>query len=354
MERPDLLQKATHLITVREGESYHWISPDELLILRPVLTPPGCLGNWLPLAWIRALLTVHTAHRYTISTGVETPLEEFNRLHTTHLPSRTTIMPYGRVETPVQPVYHDPPQLQVSPDGRWALWERRFGHRRVASLDGRRTVDWPYGYEDGGARWLPDSSRWLGIIAMSKGGIVDSLRLHRWSDPAEKEMITLSERVDGTVVGITSRYSLLMYHPTGPVWFTLRAKARDSLHESFSEIYFGAQKAEVRRFAIKMPQQVVVLEVRLSPNGNRLAWLTQTIFTDDEPHSGQEFCIWVSDLDGADFRDIGWVNAQVFPSEDIEGGTVYAAPRGICWSPDSTHISFTYGRKVMAVPVDST
>jgi hypothetical protein len=374
MARPNLLgDNSRRLTALREGESYAWLSPDSLLILRPqTAANPGCLGNLLPVALARASQVTHTAFRRMLSTGEETPMEVFNGKHASELLADVMVMHYpGNVGRRQMEVKHHPPEIAVSPKGRWLLWPLRSGAWRAARLDGSACVAWSLAAGSAGGRavWLPGSGRWLETVphyegkrrnatatTASSGFVIPALRLRRCNDPTYERMVEVTGLEDGLIAGITARYSLWMHHPD---WAERRAAGRGEqalpTHTAVSETPLRGRRVEARRFEIALPLPGSVWSIQVSPQGDRLAWLIEHPANSDEHGMGgypaAQYSLWTSDLAGGAVHEVGWASGHIEASEESATGVRYAFPHEPKWSPDGSHISFTYGEAVFAVAV---
>jgi len=325
--------------------AYLWLSPDALLILRPV-TAPGCLGtNPLarlfvrgllpgPLASLRITPTIYTAHRYEISTGKETALPDFNRQYSQELRA------WGNDR---------PPQLTISPDGQRWLWSLRTRQWRAATWDGSETVDWPESPHGGPATWLRDSHRWVEVISDWSGErpVIPALRLRRCSDPNSERIITVSSLDMGEIVGTTARNSLLLHHRMA--YYTAEPPANlqpkiSRTEIAFSEVDLEGAEVTARRFTVPLPEPGTIYEVCVSQDGTHLLWIIQPL--DEEQWIHGPYSLWTSDLDGAEFQAVGrlW-DSQLASSSNFHY---------LQWSPDGRRVGYFYHDTLYTVYVAAT
>ncbi len=370
MERPDLLVKAKHLTTLRREEGYAWISPDELLILRPTVTVNG------PFQPDQQRLIPSTAHRLQISTGKETPLEEFNRLHSDDFKAMVGVS-YSHNEPHWMSQFA--PMATLSPDGHFLLFTVSTGWR-VASLDGTQTINIlaTEGLGDitreTGCEvlplWLPDSRSWL---AISGWGMLKRRRIFQWrmDQPKPVQAAFVLGWRDGFVCGITTNNRLLMQcrNPMNDIAIDYLNTGRLPGRTTFLEVQWGRKVQAVRRYQLAIPTPGIIghnyhRQVVLSRCGRRLAWsIRETVDPEIYPSTEDIYSLWISDLSGTDVHEIGWIKSSrkprekdaVIPPADSE--SVIRAnkrlpwPDELQWSPDGRQISFTFGDGLFAVSV---
>lgn len=354
MNEPDLLQNARRVTPFDLSAAYFWISPDELLVLRPVVLPPDRPEESLEEACERVAKTTHNAYRVVLSTGEETPFEEFNRRHSAAIQACVVTVRCGNE---VEATHHPPPAA-VSPDGRWLLWQGRQKWH-AARLDGSASTEWPIS-EDRPHHviWLPGSRRWAELDShyTGDGFTIPNIILRRPDNADYQRRVTITNLKEGLIAGITARNSLILHQAEFPgsnrneeevIAFWGRMRRATTVH--FSEVDLRLLQAQPRRFTILLPIPGHVLQPNFSLSNNRLAAIIQ-VSPEYQRTTGQ-YCLWTCDLDGGTGEVIGWTNMQKMPSRDNPEKTIYASPMDPKWSPDGKHISFFYGDAVFAVPV---
>lgn len=343
--------KARHLTVVREGESYIWLTADDLLLLRPE-KPVGAevVDPRTDEALEQAQSLTHTAHRLTLSNGQVTPLTEFNRQQAAFLQAEIRSLKIIGDPRPAQ-VKHDPPHVALSPDGQWLLWT--LGEPatwRAARIDGSETVEWPevpgnYKITVNDGIWLPESPSWYELL-LRKGGrtnyAVRRLRKRRVDDPTALQDMQIFGMDEGLPCGITERSSLVMHYPVFPD----RQNTKPQAQAAFSELVLSdSPEGVAHNFEVALPAPGWVWRVRVSPEGKRLAWLIQ-----DGSFGRKRYSLWISDLQGNQCQEIGRVQGRSvtpYAGSDLR----YAFPRDPQWSPDGRWISFLYGEEVWALEV---
>ncbi|MCW3096881.1 MAG: hypothetical protein JWL77_2499 [Chthonomonadaceae bacterium] len=266
--------------------------------------------------------------------------------------------------------------IAISPDGKKALWEEA-GHGRSfrsTPLDSssplsRTLLSDKFWATASNPAWMPDSKRWLQLLATDKG-IAAVVCEDGKAEPVQEINI-------GHPKGTSSGYDLMRTHllgctQTGRVLATPEGadgyrNAQDSRHIDFFEFSLDSTHPNVREYTIALPKgedgydNNVALardeEVELSPHGDQLAWLlhrqiefsaqrwlsrwlpgmatTPRLFTE----------LRITNLDGGDGRTIGMIefkkNSRIGSDE---------RPFGMHWLPDGRHISFVFNGSVRVVP----
>jgi hypothetical protein len=377
-ERPDLLGKARLLTPLRHDETYAWISPEELLILRPTLDVSGPYKQ----EWDRSIPA--TAHHLQISTREESPLDTFNQVHQNALIAQVGVSYSHGSDVPTS-MGQFAPFAALSPNGQYLLWTTPQG-LRVASLDGRETINGPrinLGPVDRGSGglanpiWLPDSRSWL-EVGSDNSLLRRPITLRRMDQIEESQTAFVLGWQDGYICGLTTNNTVLVQcpEPWGRVTDKLRWAGEVPTQTTFLEVEPVGRYRMARRFRLCLPTAGIVghtnhRQVVVSPDGRRLAWLIQEPRGDNHhtprvyfPWTSEQsvYSLWTTDLVGHDACEIGVTHLppeqpgesvaseSTDQNESIGDHRVYV-PHDLQWSPDGGQISFTYGDNLYAVPV---
>jgi hypothetical protein len=166
-------------------------------------------------------------------------------------------------------VVYNPPDCDLSPDGKWILWLSDHKTWIAASLDGTQARRWPNQRRlPSHCCWLPDGQHWAELashLGLNRYTLREAVvrSIHQDSAPKTAKLNV----VDGLLLGLTHRGGILIHHLTPQ-----RAVSR----ASFAEVTLDAPKASVRTWTVALPVQARVHEVALSRAGDRLAWMLGT------------------------------------------------------------------------------
>jgi hypothetical protein len=215
----------------------------------------------------------------------------------------------------------------VSPNGLWLLcWDnmkRGIAEELSAvSTDGARVLRWPKtknppGYFVGN-QWLPDSSAYLILFR-------DEALIYQFGPPAI---------VKRASIPLLPRYSdLITAFPSGRLLIAIYDPMSELRYVQFRFQEIGDVPREPRNFHATLPAACKVMGLTASPDNRKLAW--QLEFSDTIQggpwlrnilgwigySSKTRRSIWVSDLTGANFREIGHVNdGDLMLSSWVPGG----------------------------------
>ncbi|BCM89654.1 hypothetical protein IAD21_01501 [Abditibacteriota bacterium] len=294
------------LLWDRAGNSYDWITANQLLIFRFM----GVRRN-------REIWRLSSRNR---ANGKETPLPalsaKFNESYGVH----------GR--------------HSISPDGQWLLWMGEKGHC-AAMLDGSHFITWQSnpksGYGYGEADWLGDSRHWVERIRGTDGRVKGFIR-HDVLTHREQERIKLRP-ADPLHIRSGSPYSIPMV-----AWDNHILVATSGWPESYSQSYviqigIGA-RAHERTYLVKAPKGwLFKYWPTLSHSGKRVAWECQP--QNPSEVAKAEASLWVSDIDGHRMHQIGSIENEKY------NGIIR-----VKWLPDGQHLSFEYRRALYVVSAE--
>lgn len=272
-----------------------------------------------------------------------------------------------------------PYRLTVSPDGARALWLGLDGNDPVtvvAALDGsslmRRVRKRGEFWADASvnAVWLPDSRRWVQLLA-GKGGdyaIVSSLDaprdLFRIPIGVPRGMQSGFDLMQARLLGYTNTGRVL----ATPDGFDYCPSRKPERKICFFDFDARGGPANVHQVTIDVPKAqgyadgIIALgrgeDVVLSPQGDGLAWwicvmeaqpaLQQSLSRwipslRRAPHSHQE--LWTSRLDGSDMKLIGFLEDDHQPVAERHDLSQ------LHWLPSGRAVSFLYENALWTVPV---
>jgi hypothetical protein len=206
--------------------------------------------------------------------------------------------------------------------------------------------------------WLPNNHQWVTITALPHHSL--QLQIYDVSMPTWKREVPIQGMVGNMVLGITNQNRLLTV--TRHVWqrpficFPISGQPDHSI--SFDEI--SLSEGSTYHHALALPSETRIVEVVLSPQGDRLAWLLYAVRHPWPAWLPQRFPwlhadlqhsmgVWVSNLDGSAMHEIGEVILE-------KGGTKQTPPPQepmiLRWLPDGKRISFFYKEGLFTVAAD--
>jgi len=326
---PLLLEHATRVLDMHatdpsEGLNYAWLSNHELLYFRPD-------GN----LWRRDL-----------NTGAETVL----RALTQQVKSSISL-----------PATH---WLMPSPDGKWLMWgEVGITPLFVGSVDGTRRAVSSTNVGNSTPFWMPDSQHWTewnhDESALWRQVEMHTVTAPHWSQilgtpPARlnesdilamqfEDVIIARTKVDVIAVPVSVRQ--------GYYRLTLHAAYRDTQQLSVWSLH--AQKP-LRQFTIHLPGPA--LYVKVSPQGDRVAWLVQRQNTSSvferlqrmisawKGGEHESLAVYVSQLDGSHLHEIGRLDSNVKPTDNLL--------EKMQWLPGGKRLSFIANDALWTVMVE--
>jgi hypothetical protein len=311
-------------------QSYLWLTEKNLLVWK--VDPPH--------HWRVTQFDFRNFHgvEIDISNAIQTPLNAFNK----QLVKRRLRSRHG---------------LQLSPDRKWvigldiphATWANTW---YAIALDGSRTVEGHlfeagprYNFYRSGA-WCSDSLHWITVIGSQKHPLVPVYSITKPKDvrviplPALPTNHTASPFVQPLLLGVTKPgHALVITSDLG--------KATDIL---CTDLRMDGSTPVVDNFTIHPPNGARVDEIVLSAQGNRLAWRLHFLRTSPSENGSKPTAtveLWVSNLDGSDMRQVGYVDVEPNNqrwNEDF--------PVQVLWLPSGERLSFLYKKAVYTVPIE--
>ena len=322
------MQTATKTAAAPESmdESYFWRDNNTLLFLRRA---PG--------------ETVFRAVLVDALTGKETVPQAFNDRNSPLMESSRMLVSYaGSLESEM---HYLPPTAAMSSDGKWLLWSNTASRARrqwvAATFEGQQQA-WAQGIDPynsttdigGHAFWMPDSERWVELVNRYKNCVysIHYANVYEPGKPAPIRTVRIRGLRDGLPVGIRQDGTVVMHTS-----FYERGKPVQQIDLSLVSV--EADTATARKLSVPIPISNRVSDVKLSPRGDRLAWILE------QERSGKRlYTVYIADADGAHVRPVGSV-------EGITSGTGYTWARDLQWLPDGKQVSFVYKRAIYTHPV---
>jgi len=222
----------------------------------------------------------------------------------------------------------------LSPNASWILVQvsSRFNTTYVAStLDGSQKVtrSSPIGLNQ--CMWMRNGQGWFELMVQTTNWAV---RLHRL-DSLEFKQVSVDLPASSTYYwlrGVAANGSLLAFKSEPGV---------SSRIVDLVQIDLSTNPARLMRVSVALPRKASLLELFVSPDGERLGW--HLVFKRSrlsEPRLSRKFpfvdfetdsndALWVSKIDGSQMREVGHVNP-------------YSKVSTVGWTPDGQHFSFVY------------
>ncbi len=308
-------------------ESYFWHDGRTLLILRRA---PG--------------KTVFRAVLVDARTGWQTFPQAFND-------KNSPLMEGGRRRvtfegSPRWEMQYLPPTAAMSPNGKWLLWSSGVSlpgiKQWVASTLNGQQQKWPLGPDPdsefaalpGNALRVPDSHHWVELVSRYAKRVYSIHLAHVYvlDKAAPVRTVHISGLGDGLPVGIRQDGTIVMH---------TSSRQSDRLVQQLvmSLVSLDADTVTARKLRLPIPASSGVSDVKLSPKGDRLAWIL-------EQGRGltRLYTLYAADADGAHSRPLG-------SAEMVKTGKGYSWPRDLRWLPDGKQVSFVYKNAIYTHPV---
>jgi hypothetical protein len=323
---------ATRILDMRatdpsEGWNCAWLSDHELLYFRPD-------GN----LW-----------RRDIKTGAETVLPALTR-------QLNISIPYSTIHW-----------LLPSPDGKWLIWgEAGPSPLFVTSVDGARQFSWPKGRSK--AHWLPDSQHWS---HWEYGYDMNwtEVEIHNVSTPDQSQGIdtppaglkgldVLAVQSEDVIIARTrdvDRSGAVIASGRGYITIITPISASPPPFRDIQELsVWSLHSAKpLHQFTIHLSGPA--LDVKVSPQGDRVVWLVQRqntspafkllqrLFPAWKGDDHESLAIYASKLDGSQMQEIGRVDSKATTDRLIEE---------MRWLPGGKRLSFIVNDTLWTVPVE--
>lgn len=324
-----LMDKAVQIPGIHLGygrDEYQWLSPDELLVFRPV-------GE---LQW--------TVYNRDTRTGAETPLPQLERL--------------------LRLTGGDPDSIKIAPDHRRLLWAGIGKWIYGATLAGTEFQQWAYGPDEGGySYWLGDSRR---FVRYSQYPFIDSSLVilrdtaaphrvqrlsHHWSEGdmtrAQLASLVTAQRsptriyAEGGAQGSDGRdayVAVSIIKPTG----IREEEAGFPLPPSF----FRSERSDSYRTSDGQALLWTLGSLDVSHQPGWVQRLTAHLWRHPKPT--YTVGLYVSRADGLGWRFVGdWQEPVQLDDHEQQGEK---APGNFRWVPGDRRISFEYAGGLYLVP----
>jgi hypothetical protein len=268
----------------------------------------------------------------------------------------------------------DPDGVEVSPDGRWILWNSLQDATVCAAVDGStfHLYPWPVkGYC--GFHWSGGSvAQWIEFTAkrVDPPEQWSKVMLHQADSPTLSPPVArpipfssvplalptpFSDPLrNGVVVRTTEGLSLLT-----PTWSTRHGKQATDRVE-ITQTSLGVPVRPQRRYSLLVPPHHDVDKIVLSPDGKQAAWLMQTeavhpilawahrLVPAIAAPSQHRIELWVSRVDGSEMHEIGHLSGP----KDGANADIWLNDYTLNWLPDSRQLSFIYKEALYIVPAE--
>jgi hypothetical protein len=244
-------------------------------------------------------------------------------------------------------------ELEISPDGRWALWSSSHDCNRyvAAQLDGSHKTAFPAGAdrdhnsvpgEWSFPLWLPDSQRWIEVAVALRSEKVSGATVHFLHRPAKCEPL-LVPPVDrlALVPGI---------FPGGRMIVWEGIKGDEAVRFFIKGI--GSHPVKTSFYKVAFPKPWRFDSAEFSQDGRRVAWILTAPGAGDQKDPSQldsyagweHVSLWTSDLNGRHLEQIGSMRCP--PRQDRDPNRwrrkLKLRPQQLHWLPSGKQLSFVY------------
>ena len=274
----------------------------------------------------------------------------------------STVMYPKRVPNSMIELYTPP---SISPNGKKLLWRngdynKHYWDLREFEFSGRskRHIDWvalgPY--------WFTDSKRWLEM----NDSDYTQIRVLAIDGNSKYKYLKLHGTIGTSLVGLLPNDTLITietdhpYRSTVPVATPGTATPEPSSFRDMYQFDLSSSKPGSKHSQIKLPMLAQVSLVMLSPKGDKLAWILLSersplgnlsnwpILRNLGVKTSHRLSIWVSAVDGSNFREVGHFPNYEGPSEFKIDDPI----RTFQWLPSGKKLSFVHNDSLYTVPVD--
>jgi hypothetical protein len=189
--------------------------------------------------------------------------------------------------------------------------------------------------------WLPNSQGWVEI----NGAIGASSLIVHPGNGAISISVPLPPGLGmQRILGVTPKNEALI------------SRQRGAVVDEFLAVNLAASPPTVKNLQFTVPPYADVEEIVLSPQGNRLAWKTNTwndlrsalsgmmsgLMGKGQRGSTKSYALWVSGLDGSGMRRLGY---ELVPASD-------GSLEHVRWLPDGKSVSFVYKNGFYTIPAE--
>jgi hypothetical protein len=307
---------------------------------------------WLPDHRVLILESVAKGERFRLvmtdpSGGEEDPLTPFNTSVGRRLLGQAFIA-YASGTTGPGERHYSPPSCDLSPDGRTFLWQRGKQEWIAAALDGSLNSYWngtEAASEDG--VWL-DAHRWVQLrsthnwlrFSQANGYAIESATFHDVLQPQSSQVRPTPSVPLGLVLGAAGKDQVLLHYP---LFYQAQAEQR------FALLDFNGPVATNQEFFISLPEPAVVHEVADHGASQRIAWLAS--IGDFDPRLPRTYRLWVSDVQGGEFQELGQLTSQLEDSPTSRWGKSHHWPHSVRWLPGGQGVSFVFRNQLYRLDI---
>jgi hypothetical protein len=313
------LAHQTAAVTVGLDEQYFWRDDHTLLFLRHI--PDH---------------TVFHAVLVDAATGQQTLPDEFNAKHSASMPGRRMIVTIQG--SPKRETHYIPPVAALSPDQKWLLWRNNASNHSswvAATLEGQQ--EWMHSNPKEISNhpfWMPDSLHWVELVSryVDDHYEIPLAQEYRLGEATPVRTIDIRGLQDGLFVGLRQDGMVMLHHH--------RHSMREPVRQiDLSLVGLAGETAVAQSLSIPIPVAYMAMDVTLSPQGDRLAWIL--LQGGERPWL---YTLTIADADGAHARSIA-------TAEEVRSREYFSCPNALRWLPDGKQVSFDYNGAIHTIAV---
>jgi hypothetical protein len=227
-------------------------------------------------------------------------------------------------------------EIVVSPDGNWILWWGDFAdHQYNGCYGARRDGTGKFRFDEPYSRliWLPDSKCFITDTSIRSVQPPVRIGLSPASLPRVEDFGEIQYVSDRYAVGVPNEL----------------ANSNTYVVDRYDLSATAPRKTSWR---IEWPHEEQCEELRVSPSGDRIAWICvrNPVHTDAE-HVRHSARIVTTALNGTQMREVGTI--ETIDEADAEHPSqFFARPHELHWLPDGKHISFVLKNELYTAPTN--
>lgn len=241
--------------------------------------------------------------------------------------------------------------VQVSPDGKWTLWNGAGQTTVLASIDGAKFYSIPQKHSAHNI-WLVDGSGWIEV--WGNGEVIDNSQRHTVENPRQSSLpvpVTYAFPNDRNKVNISHIAATLEDQLLIPLWDSGEGQLPTAHIVSSG---FGANVAAAKQLNFPAVHENERGDVLFFPVRNKMAWalefyqplpkLLRDLSSNHAPASHVSTGLWITDLNGQKTFVIGCMDTI---RQDKNSG-----PFNIQFNPDGSRLSYVYQNALWTVPTE--